>query len=105
MASVLDAVMESVKASTPAYARAPSAEGEILKGSAKASTARSITESGPSMFVETKPSEAAPLDVEKEGASEESKSSVPEASVEELEFIVRHALGKQLSEEQIGEAR
>jgi hypothetical protein len=43
--------------------------------------------------------------LEREGASEKSKSPSPEAPVEELEFIVRHASGKQLSEEQIAETR
>jgi hypothetical protein len=43
--------------------------------------------------------------VEKESVPEELKSPAPEASIEELEFIVRHASGKQLSEEQIDEAR
>jgi hypothetical protein len=33
------------------------------------------------------------------------KSPAPEAPTEELDFIVRHASGKQLSEEQIAEAR
>jgi hypothetical protein len=105
MASVLDAIMESVKASTPAFARAPSAEGEILKGPVEAGITQAVSEAGPSMFAEAKPSEAAPLVLEKEGASEKSKSPAPGASVEELEFIVRHASGKQLSEGQIAEAR
>jgi hypothetical protein len=65
MASMIDAVMESVKASTPASAGASSAEGEILKGSAEAGTVQVVSEAGPSMFVEAKPLEAAPLDVEK----------------------------------------
>jgi hypothetical protein len=47
----------------------------------------------------------APLTLEKEGVPEKSKSPTPEAPAEELEFIMRHALGKQLSEGQIAEAR
>jgi hypothetical protein len=43
--------------------------------------------------------------LEKEGAPEKSKSPTPKAPAEELEFIVRHASGKQLSEEQIAETR
>jgi hypothetical protein len=43
--------------------------------------------------------------LEKGSASEKSKSSAPEAPTEELEFIVRHASGKQLSEEQIAETQ
>jgi hypothetical protein len=49
--------------------------------------------------------ETAPLILEKEDASEKSKSPAPGATVEGLEFIVRHASGKQLSEEQIAETR
>jgi hypothetical protein len=41
----------------------------------------------------------------KEDAPEKSKSPAPEAPAKELEFIVRHASGKQLSEEQIAETR
>jgi hypothetical protein len=33
------------------------------------------------------------------------KSPTPEASTKELDFIIRHASGKQLSEEQIAEAK
>jgi hypothetical protein len=33
------------------------------------------------------------------------KSPTPEAFTEELDFIIRHALGKQLSEEQVVEAK
>jgi hypothetical protein len=43
--------------------------------------------------------------LEKECASEKSKSPAPEAPAKELEVIVRHASGKELSEEQIAEAK
>jgi hypothetical protein len=43
--------------------------------------------------------------LEKESASEKTKCPAPEAPAKELEFIVRHASGKQLSEEQIAEAK
>ena len=33
------------------------------------------------------------------------KSPTPEAFTEELDFIIRHTLGKQLSEEQVAEAK
>jgi hypothetical protein len=80
--------MESVKASTPTFAEAPSAEGEILKESIEVGTAQAVSEAGPSVSAEAKPSETAPLVLEKEGASEKSKSPAPRASAEELEFIV-----------------
>ena len=106
MASVLDAVIESVKVSTPASA--PDAEGEALKKSSEASMVQATVEAGPSVpaearssgaaeeGTETRHSEAteAPLMLEKEGAAEESESLAPGAPTEELEFIVQHASGK-----------
>jgi hypothetical protein len=90
MASVLDAIMESMKISTPASTKGPS----------------TISKTGPSKVpAEARPSESAPMILEKESASEKSKSLAPEAPAKELEFIVRHASGKQLSEEQIAEAK
>jgi hypothetical protein len=105
MASVLDAVMESVKTSTPASAEARSKEGEILKKSDEVVMAQIVSEAGPSVSAKARPSEMATPILEKQGASEKSKSPVPGAPTEELEFIVRHASRKQLSEEQIAEAR
>ena len=46
----------------------------------------------------------APLPLEKERTSKESEFPAAEASTEELEFILRHAAGKKLSEEQDAEA-
>jgi hypothetical protein len=42
---------------------------------------------------------------EKEDAPMEVESPTPEASSEELDFIIRHALGKKLLEEEIAEAK
>jgi hypothetical protein len=106
MANVLDAVIESVKASTPASA--PNAEGEALKKYSKAIMAQTTAGAGssvpaearyseaPEEGTETRPSEAAgaPLMLEKEGAGEESQSPTPGAPTEELEFIVRYASRK-----------
>jgi hypothetical protein len=47
----------------------------------------------------------ATLILEKEGASKKVKSPIPEVSTKELDFIIRHASGKELSEEQIAEAK
>jgi ribosomal protein L17 len=97
MASVLDAVMEFVKASTLASAEAPSTESEISKKSDETVTAQTVSEIGSSEVpAEARPSESAPMILEKGSASEKSKSHVPEAPAEELDFIVRHASGKQL---------
>jgi hypothetical protein len=97
--------MESVKATTPAPTEAPSTEGEILKKFDEAGTTQAVSKAGPSDFAKARPWETAPLVLEKEGASEKSKFPAPGAPAEELEFIVRHASGKQLSEEQIVEPR
>jgi hypothetical protein len=110
MASVLDAVIESVKASTPASAL--DVEGEALKKSSEAIMAQTSAEAVPSVpaearsskvaeeSTETRPSEAtrAPLMLEKQCAAEESGSLTPGAPTEELEFIVRHASRKKIIE-------
>jgi hypothetical protein len=44
------------------------------------------------------------LTLEKD-APEKVKSSIPEASSKDLDFIIRHASGKRLSEEEIAEAK
>jgi hypothetical protein len=51
------------------------------------------------------PSETAPIALEKESVPEKSKYPAPEAPLKEVEFIVRHALGKQLSEEKVAEVQ
>jgi hypothetical protein len=94
MATVLDAVMEYLKVQTPA-----------LKKSGADCMAQAASEAGPSAPAKACPPGATPVFVEKESVPKKLKSPAPEASTEELEFIVRHASGKQLSEEQIAEAR
>jgi hypothetical protein len=48
---MLDAVMESMKASTPTSAKVPSSEGEILKNSDESGTAQAVSEAGPSVIL------------------------------------------------------
>jgi hypothetical protein len=106
MASVLDGVMESIKTSTPASAEAPSTEAKVLRKFDEAGMAQTISEVRPSEVpTKARPSESAPITLEKESASKKSKSPAPEALARELEFIVRHASGKQLSEEQVAEVQ
>jgi hypothetical protein len=103
MASVLDAVIETTKALTPALA----------KKVAKAATVEAKAEAVPSVSVEMKPAatkEGAEqeslgfgITTEKEIA-EEAKSPDLEALYENLDFIIRHASGKRLSEGEIAEA-
>jgi hypothetical protein len=97
MASVLDVVMEYVKTSTPASAGAPGTKAKVSRKTDDASMAQTISEAGPS--------ESAPITLEKESASKKSKSPALEAPARELEFIVRHASRKQLSEEQVAKVQ
>jgi hypothetical protein len=102
---VLDAVMESTTASTPAPA----------KETAEAATSRIETRAGPSVPTEVEPagteqrtkqrSSDAGLVPEEKDAPEKIESPTPEASTEELNFIIRHASGKKLSKEEIAEAK
>jgi hypothetical protein len=105
MASVLDAVMESTRALTPAPA----------KKVAEAVTACAETEAGPSVPAEAESAateqrdEQESLDsgmaLEKKDAPKKAKSPILEAPSENLDFIIRHATGKRLSEEEIVEAK
>jgi hypothetical protein len=102
MASVLDAVMESTRAITPAPAK------EV----AEATTACTETEARPSVPTEAKPAgtgqrteEESSLALEKKDVPEKVKSPTPEAPFKDLDFIIRHASGKRLSEEETVEAK
>jgi hypothetical protein len=105
MASVLDAVIESTRASTPTPAEKV----------AKDTIARAEAEAGPSVPTDAKPAETeqkaeqkssdASLAPEKKDTPEKVKSPTPEASYEDLDFIIRHASGKRLSKEEIAEAK
>jgi hypothetical protein len=104
MASVLDAVMETTRALTPAPARKV----------AETAAARAETEAEPSAPTEARPaiteraeqkSPGTIMALEKENAPEKARSPIPEASSEDPDFIIRHASGKKLSEEEIMEAK
>jgi hypothetical protein len=93
MASVLDVVMETTKALTPAP----------TKKTAEAATAQAEAEAGPSVPIETKP--ATPEDkaeqqtsdtgmTERQVVTEKAKSPAPEAPSEDVNYIIRHASGK-----------
>jgi hypothetical protein len=105
MASVLDAILESTRVSILAPA----------KETAEAAAVHVETEAGPSLptgieLAKTEQSiEQGPADVglvlEKENAPEKVESPTPDAPAEELGFIIRHASGKKLPEEEIVEAK
>jgi hypothetical protein len=60
-------------------------------------------EAGPSVPIEAYALEAIPLTLEEENVPK--KVPAPKVPVEEVEFIMRHASGKELSKEQIAEAK
>jgi hypothetical protein len=106
MASVLDAVLESVKTSAPVLAEALITQAKDSRKTDDASMAHTLTEAGPSEApAKAKPSKTAPITLEKESVPEKFKYPAPKAPIKELEFIVRHASGKQLSEEQVVEVQ
>jgi hypothetical protein len=104
MTNVLDAVIETTKALTPASAK-KTAEAAKIQVEAKA---------GPSAPTETKATEPEDkvdhqiLDTDKtteQDMADKAKCLVPEALAEDIDYIVRHASRKKLSEEEILEAK
>jgi hypothetical protein len=104
MASVLDAVVETIRALTPAP----------VKKVAKAATTHTETEARPSVSAEAKLA-ATEQRVEEESpdtgvaleksVAKEANSPAPEAPSEGFDYIIRHASGKRLSEEDVFEAK
>jgi hypothetical protein len=104
MANVLDAVMESSRALTPAPA----------KKIAEAAISRAETLAGPSVPAKMEPAttedraeQESPdigMAMEKDVAKK-AKSPAPKAPSKDPDFIIRHASRKRLSEEEIAEAK
>jgi hypothetical protein len=98
MASVLDAILESMKAPIPASTEASSEQSEDAREVTTASPATALAEAGPS--------KAALVGLVEESLPVKSTSPALEVLPHgDLEYIVRHALGKQLSLEQIVEVQ
>jgi hypothetical protein len=96
MASVLDAVLESVKTPPATSAEASGGKTEDAREMVTASTASAHAEAGPS--------EAVPGKLVEEKLPEKPTTSAPKAPPQsDLNFIVRHASGKQISTEQVAE--
>jgi hypothetical protein len=104
MVNVLD-VLETIKSSS-------TTPKKIVKTSkvhteafvAKASKQQSETEAGPSEPAKVKSWEAEKTEIAEQILAEETGTGAPEASSKVLDYIVRHASGKGLSEEEIFEA-
>jgi hypothetical protein len=99
MASMLDAVLETTKALSPAP----------IKKIVEAVKVQAEAEAGPLAPIETKT--AAPEDkadqqtsdtgmAAEQGMTEKAKSPIPEAPAEDVDYIVRHASGKNYPKKQ-----
>jgi hypothetical protein len=113
MANVLD-VLETVKASSSTPGKIAKAskvpiETETKLTEAKATMSQAITEAGPSEPAKEKPSEIGEKAAEEEAIEQilpkKAVAPTPEALSEDLSYIIRHASGKRLSEEEIFEAK
>jgi hypothetical protein len=111
MANVLDAMLETTKALSPAPAKKipqakvkSQAEAETRQAEAKATQAQAEAEAGPSVPIETEPA-ALEEKMAEQIAPEKIETPAPEALIENVDYIIRHASGKKLSEEEILEAR
>jgi hypothetical protein len=111
MANILDAVLETTKALSPAPAKkvAPTetksqVEAETRQAEAEAAQVQAEAEAGPSVPTDTEP--VAPEEKAAEQiAPEVIENPAPEALIENVDYIIRHASGKKLSEEEVLEAR
>ena len=96
MASVLDVVLESMKVPIPASAEASGEKSEDAREAITASTTNVLAEVGPS--------KAALIELVEESVPKILNLLLPKHIPHgDLEYIVRHASGKQLSLEQIAE--
>jgi hypothetical protein len=109
MANVLDVVLETTKALSPAPSKKISqskakSRAKAGRAEAKATEVQAEAEAGPSMSTEIEP--AVPKEKAAEQiAPEKIETPAPEALIENIDYIIRHASGKKLSEEEMLEAR
>jgi hypothetical protein len=109
MASVLDVVLETTKtvSCTPSRKIAETSkaqpEAEIKQAEVEATTIQAEAEDGPSVPPETGPAVIEEKAIE-QIAFEKVKTLAPEASKENIDYIIRHASGKRLSQEEKLEA-
>jgi hypothetical protein len=113
MASVLDA-LETIKTSSSTLGKTAEAsetqiETETKLTEAEATKSQADTEAGPSEPAKEKSLETGEKTAEKEAVEqilpEKAATPTPEAPSQVLDYIIRHALGKRLSEAEIFEAK
>jgi hypothetical protein len=109
MANMLDVVLETTKILSPVLVKKvvlaeTKSQAETESRQAEAVQIQAEAEAGPSV-----PTRIEPVVVEEKAteqiASEKVETPAPEASKESTEYIIRHALGKELSQEDMLEAR
>jgi hypothetical protein len=104
MASVLDAIMETTKALSPAPTKKVV---EAVKDQAEAKAGSSV----PIETMAASPKDKAEQQTSDTGKAagqdmiEKAKSPTPEALAKDVDYIIRHASGRKLSKEEILEAR
>jgi hypothetical protein len=104
MVNVLD-VLETIKSSSTTPKRIDeTSEVQIETFGAETSKDQVETEAGPSEPAKVKSLEAEETETTEQILAEETGTAAPEAASEVLDYIVRHASGKRLSEEEIFEA-
>jgi hypothetical protein len=104
MVNVLD-VLETIKSSSTTPKKiAKTSEVHTETYDAEASKPQSDAEAGPSESAEVKSLEAEKTEMAEQILSEETGIAAPEASSKIHDYIIRHASGKKLSEEEIFEA-
>jgi hypothetical protein len=107
MANVLDVVLETTKALSPALTKKvvpteTKSQAETIIGQAEGAQIQAEAEAGPSVPIE-------PVVLEEKAttqfASEKVETFAPEASNKSIEYIIRHASGMKLSQGEMLEAR
>jgi hypothetical protein len=104
MVNVLD-VLETIKSSSTTPKKiAKTSEVDTESFDPEALKPQTDTEAGPSESAKVKSLEAEKTEMAKQILSEETGTAAPEASSKIHDYIIRHASGKKLSEEEIFEA-
>jgi hypothetical protein len=110
MANVLDVVLETTKTLSPAptrkVAEAAKAQpkADTKQAEVEAATIQAETEAGPSVPTEMEPADSKEKSTERI-ATEKIEAPGPEASNKSIDYVIRHASGKVLSQEEMLEAQ
>jgi hypothetical protein len=109
MANVLDVVLETTKALSLALAKKvvptkTKSQAKTETRQAEAAQVQAEAEAGPSVPTEIEPA-ALEEKVTEQFTSEKIETSAPEASNKSIEYIIRHASGKELSQGEMLEAQ